>query len=510
MAVYQSPGVYVKELPGGSKPIEGVGTAIAAFIGMTEKGPTGAATMISNWGDYTRTFGGFVGGYATPLAVYGYFDNGGGRAYIVRTNSDTSVPAPQALLPGGNPALKSLRARAVDPAAQVSVDIGPASEASDETFKLTVHGPAGATEEFDNVTLKKGKGNVLTEVKTRSKLITLEEVSTEGSLVERRPADGAYQLAASDAAPAEVETSAFSGDVAARTGVAGLEAIEEVTMVLTPDVMPMQAMGAISMDQAIGIQLALVSHAERMGDRVAILDAPPGLGAQEVFDWRRDQLKVDSSYATLYYPWIKVIDPLSRQPVFMPPSGYMAGIWGRNDDTRGVHKAPANESVRGALDVQLQLTSAEQGLLNPAGINCVRVFPRGGVRVWGARTLAQVDPEFKYLNVRRLFNFIESSIMQGTQWSVFEPNDLILWAKLRRNTSSFLNRVWRDGALFGATPDEAFYVKCDAETNPQEVIEAGQVVVEIGLAPVRPAEFVIFNIRQVAPGEGGGGGGAEA
>jgi len=506
MAVYQSPGVYVKELPGGSKPIEGVGTAIAAFIGMTEKGPTGVATMISNWGDYSRTFGGFVAGYATPLSVYGYFDNGGGRAYIVRVNSDSSVPAPQALLPGGNPALKSLRARSVDPSGQVSVDIGPASEPTEETFKLTVHGPAGAVEEFDNVTLKKGKGNVLTEVKARSKLITLEEVSTEGSLVERRPADGTYAFAAADAAPADVETSAFAGDVADRTGVAGLEAIEEVTMVLAPDVMPMQAMGAISMDQALGIQLALVSHAERMGDRVAILDTPPGLGAQEVFDWRRDQLKVDSSYAALYYPWVKVIDPLSRQPVFMPPSGYLGGIWGRNDDTRGVHKAPANETVRGALDVQLQLTSAEQGLLNPAGINCIRVFPRGGVRVWGARTLAQIDPEFKYLNVRRLFNFIKSSIMQGTQWSVFEPNDIILWAKLRRNTSAFLNRVWRDGALFGVTPDEAFYVKCDAETNPQEVIEAGQVVVEIGLAPVRPAEFVIFNIRQIAPGEGGGGG----
>ena len=365
MAVYQSPGVYVKELPGGSKPIEGVGTAIAAFIGMTEKGPTGVATMISNWGDYSRTFGGFVPGYATPLSIYGYFDNGGGRAYVVRVNSDSSVPAPQALLPGANPALKSLRARAVDPSSQVSVDIGPASEPTEETFKLTVHGPGGANEEYDNVTLKKGKGNVLTEVKARSKLITLEEVSTEGSLVERRPADGSYSFAAADAAPADVETSAFAGDVADRTGVAGLEAIEEVTMVLAPDVMPMQAMGAISMDQALGIQLALVSHAERMADRVAILDSPPGLGAQEVFDWRRDQLKVDSSYAALYYPWVKVIDPLSRQPVFMPPSGYLAGIWGRNDDTRGVHKAPANESVRGALDVQLQLDQRRAGPPEP-------------------------------------------------------------------------------------------------------------------------------------------------
>jgi uncharacterized protein len=301
MAVYQSPGVYVKELPGGSKPIEGVGTAVAAFIGFTEKGPTGVATRISNWGDYTRTFGAFVGGYATPLSVYGYFDNGGGAAYIVRVNSDDGAQAPVALLPGStDSALKSLRARAVDPAAQVSVEVGPASEPSDETFKFTVRGPEGAVEEFDNVTLKKGKGNVITEVKTRSKLITLEEVSTEGSLVERRPATGTYQLAVAEATPTSVETGAFTGDVAERTGVAGLEAIEEVTMLIAPDIMPLQAMGALSMDQAVGVQLALVSHAERMADRVAILDPPPGLSAQDAFNWRRDVLKADSSYATLY------------------------------------------------------------------------------------------------------------------------------------------------------------------------------------------------------------------
>jgi phage tail sheath protein FI len=509
MAVYQSPGVYVKELPSGSKPIEGVGTAIAAFVGFTEKGPSGVATRISNWGDYTRTFGGFVGGYATPLAIYGYFDNGGGAAYVVRVNADSGAPAPVALLPAGSDAsIKSLRAKAIDPAAQVSVDVSPASEPSDETFKLTVRGPDSAVEEYDNVTLKKGKGNVLTEVKTRSKLIVLEEVATEGSLVERRPADGTYQLQQAEASPTSVDTGNFTGDVAARTGVAGLEAIDEVTMLIAPDVMPLQAMGALSMDQAVAIQLALVSHAERMENRVAILDSPPGLNAQDVFNWRRDSLKADSSYATLYYPWVKVLDPGSRQPVFMPPSGYMAGIWGRNDDARGVHKAPANEPVRGALDVQLQLTTEEQALLNPAGVNCIRVFPRGGVRVWGARTLAQIDPEFKYLNIRRLFNFIKSSILLGTQWAVFEPNDPVLWSKLRRNTSAFLTRVWRDGALFGNSPDEAFYVKCDAETNPPEVVEAGQVVVEIGLAPVRPAEFVIFNIRQIVPGEGAGGGAA--
>ncbi len=509
MAVYQSPGVYVREVPSGSKPIEGVGTAIAAFIGLTEKGPSGEATLVANWGDFTRAFGGFVAGYVTPISVYNYFDNGGGRCYIVRVNSDEGAAAPMAQLPAAsNAALGSLRVKALEPGVQVSVDVAPATEQGDDLFKLVVHGPGGATEEFDNVSLKRGKGGVVTEVKSRSKLITIEEIATEGGPVERKPATGSYQLAvAASTSTAAAEPGRFTGDVAQRTGVAGLEAIDEITMLIAPDIMPLQAAGALSMDQAVAIQLSLISHAERMGSRVAIIDPPPGLGAQAMLEWRQGTLKADSSYAALYYPWIKVLDPLTRQPVFVPPSGAMAGIWGRSDDNRGVHKAPANEPVRGALDVQLQLTSEEQGLLNPAGINCIRVFPRGGVRVWGARTMAQIDPEFKYLNIRRLFNFLKSSIMQGTQWAVFEPNDAELWARLSRNVSAFLSRVWRDGALFGATTAEAFYVKCDAETNPPEIVEAGQVVVEIGVAAVRPAEFVVFHIQQIVPGETGGGAG---
>jgi len=187
----------------------------------------------------------------------------------------------------------------------------------------------------------------------------------------------------------------------------------------------------------------------------------------------------------------------------LPAAAYLEGEYGLHDIYVGVPILLGAAGVEKVIEVEL--TTEEQALLNPVGVNCIRVFSRGGVRVWGARTLALVDPEFKYLNVRRLFNFIKSSILQGTQWAVFEPNDVLLWSKLRRNTSAFLTRVWRDGALFGLTPDEAFYVKCDSETNPQEVIEAGQVVVEIGLAPVRPAEFVIFNIRQIAPGETPGG-----
>jgi hypothetical protein len=236
-----------------------------------------------------------------------------------------------------------------------------------------------------------------------------------------------------------------------------------------------------------------------MGDRVAILDTPPGLNAQQVKEWRIDKAGYDSKYAALYWPWIKVFDPLAGQAVFVPPSGHMAGIWARNDDTRGVHKAPANEVVRGVIALEIQITKGEHDQLNPSGINCIRSFPGRGIRVWGARTISS-DASWRYLNVRRLFNYVEESILEGTQWVVFEPNDQRLWGRVNRTITSFLLRVWRDGALFGATPQDAFFVKVDAENNPPEVRDAGQLVVEIGIAPVKPAEFVIFRIAQFSGG----------
>jgi phage tail sheath protein FI len=196
------------------------------------------------------------------------------------------------------------------------------------------------------------------------------------------------------------------------------------------------------------------------------------------------------------------MDPITRRPLMVPPSGHIAGLWSRVDNTRGVHKAPANEVVLGANGLEFQVTHAEQGELNRTGINCIRAFPGRGIRVWGARTMSS-DPEWRYINVRRIFNYVSTSIMQGTNWAVFEPNDQRLWTSLTIAVSSFLNRVWRSGALFGTSPAEAYFVKCDAETNPPEVIEAGQVVCEIGIAPVKPAEFVIFRLSQFTGGGGG-------
>jgi phage tail sheath protein FI len=247
------------------------------------------------------------------------------------------------------------------------------------------------------------------------------------------------------------------------------------------------------------VQLGMIAHAELMGDRMAILDAPPSLSPQQVKNWRADEAGYDSRYAALYYPWIKIFDQSTGTNEFVPPSGHLAGVWARTDGTRGVHKAPANEVIRGAVALQTQLTQAEQSVLNPLGVNCIRAFSGRGIRVWGARTLSS-DSDWRYLNVRRLFNYLEESILNGTQWVVFEPNDDALWARIRRTISSFLIMEWRKGALFGLTPDEAYYVKCDSETNPAESIDAGQVVCEVGIAPVKPAEFVIFRLAQLSGG----------
>lgn len=208
----------------------------------------------------------------------------------------------------------------------------------------------------------------------------------------------------------------------------------------------------------------------------------------------------DTKYGAVYYPWIRVGNPLGNgESMLVPPCGHMAGIYARSDTERGVHKAPANEVARGAMAIENQITKGEQDILNPIGVNCIRAFPGRGIRVWGARTLSS-DPQWRYINVRRLFNFIEESIELGTQWVVFEPNDLDLWERIKRDIRAFLTRVWRAGALFGATADEAFYVKCDEELNTVEIRDAGQIIIEIGVAPVKPAEFVIFRISQWAGG----------
>lgn len=289
-----------------------------------------------------------------------------------------------------------------------------------------------------------------------------------------------------------------------RRGIAAFEEIDEIAIVAAPGYTD-----PASYD-------ALLSHCEKMRYRVAILDAPEevpsieallkvataekgGKGPPEPGGGSPGVLARTSNYGMYYFPWITTPDPMEPTTLInVPPSGHVAGIYARTDTLRGVHKAPANEPVRGALNVTYRVTDEEQGELNQRGINCIRYFSTEGIRVWGARTLG--DPEWRYVNVRRLFCMVEASIARSTRWVVFEPNNQTLWESMKRDVNAFLRRLWRDGALMGRTPEEAFFVKCDAETNPPEVVDAGTVMMMIGIAPVKPAEFIVFRIGQHAGG----------
>ncbi|MEZ0241054.1 MAG: phage tail sheath subtilisin-like domain-containing protein [Chloroflexota bacterium] len=501
MPAYLSPGVYVEEVEAGSRPIEGVGTAVAAFVGLAAKGPANTPTLVTNWNQFVTSFGDFMPSSYLAHAVYGYFLNGGGACYVVRVGADGDLPTAKAELASSkDAALGAFRISALEPGASgdaLKVEVAPAGEPADDAFKLIVRVSDKQEEVFDNLSIKKGKQYAPAVVKAQSKLIKLEEIGSAAAVV---PATGTTALSGGAVTkPVRVTPDDYVGNAADRTGFAGLEAVDAVTMLAVPDLMAVYQQGIVDLEGVQAVQLAMLAHCELMGDRVAILDSPPGYNAQQIREWRVDKVGYDSKYASLYWPWIKVLDPVAGQASFIPPSGHMAGIWARSDDTRGVHKAPANEVVRGALSLELQLTKSEHDQLNPVGINCIRSFPGRGIRVWGARTISS-DPAWRYLNVRRLFNSVEESVLEGTQWVVFEPNDLNLWERVKRTVNAFLLGVWRDGALFGATPQEAFYVKCDAETNPPDVIDRGQLVVEIGIAPVKPAEFVIFRIAQFSGG----------
>ncbi|WP_457635903.1 phage tail sheath subtilisin-like domain-containing protein [Persephonella sp.] len=401
MPVYKTPGVYIKEVEIGGKPIEGVSTSVAAFIGITAGGDsyTNKPTLITSWGEFVAKFGRYTQTEKDDQlseeekkrkkeilnmsgSVYGFFQNGGRRCYIVKVpdTTDSSI---------------------------IGTDEGP------------------------------GK----------------------------------------------------------RTGLHSLKEVDEVSIVVAPGVVESS------------IQTQIISHCETMKDRMAVLDIPEDYDKSQAESFV-ENISSEKGYAAVYYPWINVFvereeklpeDKEKRivlEETFLPPSGYVAGVYARTDAERGVHKAPANEVLSGVIGLKLKITDSDQEGLNEKNINCIRSFPGRGIRIWGARTIAS-NELWKYINVRRLFMFIEESIEEGIQWVVFEPNDKALWDRVKQSISSFLLTLWRDGALMGSTPEEAFFVKCDETTMTPDDINNGRLICEVGIAPVKPAEFVIIKIAQL-------------
>lgn len=563
MAQYFSPGVYVEEYDNSPRTMEGVGTSIAGFIGLAEKGQTiGAPVFVTSYRDFVRQFGG-------PLSEFGYgeyrylapsveqfFANGGGMCYVVR------VIPPDAVKASAQKGILSVEAanegkwgnriqitfntvtkrkmqlvgRNGDAYIAKSVDgfregdlvqaggeynriksIFDNSITFEEEFAEEVVDTAlvptklvylvetdmsvrygEEAENYAGLSFNVANPNFVSYRLANSELITVnvEPLNTIQNPVEailgEGNTSGMFTLeGGQDGTIGKITAGTFIGEdngPGKRTGIAAFEENTNVSILAAP---------GITIPEVI---ISLVGQCENLKSRFAVIDMPRDLyKPKDLLEYRE---MIDSTYAAMYHPWIQIFDRSANKPDFIPPSGAIMGIYARTDATRGVHKAPANETVF-ATGLSVNYNAAEQSILNPAGINLIRALPGQGIRVWGART-ASSNSSFKYVNVRRLFIFVEETIKASTNWVVFEPNDTTLWARVQMTIASFLEGLWRNGMLVGSNAAEAFFVEIGPSTMSKDDIMNGRLVCNIGIAPSRPAEFVVFRVTQHTAEAGGG------
>jgi hypothetical protein len=529
MPEYLSPGVYIEEFERGAKPIEGVSTSTAGFLGPAMRGPLNAR-LVTGFEEFKRIYGGYLPKTKSNLAyaVDGFFANGGQRCFVGRISADEDTTDAATMtaqhdnvtfraagpgLWGNRIALKiepgSLQdGAAPEPWDKIKVvvmywDEMPPDPIVDPTDPKNAIEPnrrePTLLETYDNLTAEKNSIDYYeTRINRQSNLIRMYQ-QNEGDpnpakrdfgLLGNNGADGPDPIL-SDYTGKEVKPPPEEPEgTTHRTGLLGFEGVDEIAILCAPD---HHKMG--------GLDDELIKHCTTLKDRFVIFHSTPGTHTlATVQDIRYPQDK-DTSYAAFYFPWLKVLDPLSNftKEVLIPPSGHVAGIYAKTDIERGVHKAPANVVVAGTTGLEFQINKREQDILNPRGVNCLRYFPGRGRRVWGARTCS-TNTLWKYINVRRLFIYIEESIEEGTQWVVFEPNNEKLWARVVQTITQFLTTVWRTGALMGLKAEEAFFVKCDRTTMTQDDIDNGRLICIIGIAPTKPAEFVIFRLTQFSGG----------
>ncbi len=567
MAEYLSPGVYVEEFESGMRPMEGVSTSTAGFIGMAEKGKTvGTPEFVTSFADFNRKFGGYLpestyGEYRyLAYAVEQFFANGGSRCYVMRTvASDAAVASVSAngitiaaknpgkwgneikvtavAAPKGKTAV--LEATGDDATGKVYTVANGSAFAEGDTIVIRNNGKVtgynkiamaqgntitlavpvkedlvdknpvpkktisvcemnvevtyrDAVELYEGVSLNVSSASYIAKVMAKSELVDVTAGETKDAVnplsVFTAAADPekavVFLAGGSDGGKKGITDDVFmgvDGGPGKRTGLAAFKELNNVSIMAIPGV------------TSPAVQLALVAHCANTGASFAVLDVPQDLvKPQDVLVHRE---KIDSDYAAMYHPWIQIYDALNKKPAYIPPSGAVCGIYARTDNERGVHKAPANEVVYNCIGLSCLYNKAEQDILNPAGVNLIRALPGQGIRVWGARTCSS-NSLWKYVNVRRLFIYLEESIKSQTNWAVFEPNDEMLWARVGRTIRAFLRDMWRNGALVGTTEDQAFFVNIGRDTMSQNDILNGRLICEIGVAPSRPAEFVIFRITQ--------------
>lgn len=563
MAEYLSPGVYVEEYDTSPRAMEGVGTSAAGFVGIAQKGATkGAPVLITGIAEFRRKYGEYLNEFTygeyryLAGAVEQFFVNGGTRCYISRVIPEDAKAAEAVF---GNLSLTAVNEGCWGNSIEVSVfpseskklylvkDLGDCryevksnvpieagsivkagevynrveavyekevvfANAFEESFvddspvpknpvfaaEMEIQIRCGAETEIYkelnmNVRSSRYAGNVLTSselvrvsvgepadggLKSPAELLTGQ---VSGSILLKGGEDGTMK---------DIPAGVFIGcDAGAgnRTGIQAFLENTEVSILAVPGITDPEVI------------VSLVSHCENTKSRFAVIDLPKDYtAADQILEYRG---LIDSTYAAMYHPWIQVYDRASGKPDYLPPSGAVMGVYARTDNIRGVHKAPANETIA-CTGLNILFTKGEQDILNPAGVNLIRAIPGQGIRIWGART-AGSDANFKYVNVRRLFIYVEESIKANTSWVVFEPNDSTLWSRVSLSISSFLENMWRSGMLAGDSAADSYFVEIGAATMTQDDLQNGRLVCNIGIAPSRPAEFIIFRVTQHTAGSQG-------
>ena len=563
MAEYLSPGVYVEELDNSSRSIEGVGTSAAGFVGLAERGPVvGAPTLVTSFADFQKKFGGLLSEFVYDkyrylgYAVEQFFVNGGTRCFISRVIPEdakkATVKAGMLVFEAANEGKWGNRIQIsfstvtkkkmqlmnkADTATYEAKNVagfreGDTVKVGEEynKIKMIYDNKVTFEKEFESnvvddslipeTVLYLVETDVLVRYNDEAEIYTglsfnslasnyivtkmsgseLVKVSVDGEIEGRNPIEavlgegkenGIIMLDGGvDGSIDTVTATTFIGEdkgPGKRTGIQSFVENNQISMISVPGVTLPEVM------------VSLVAHCENMKNRMAVLDMPEDYSnTKELIEYRG---MIDSTYAAMYHPWIQITDKATKKPAYIPPSGAVMGIYARTDNTRGVHKAPANEQIY-CIGLKTNYTKSEQDILNPEGINLIRAIPGQGIRVWGART-ASSNSTFRYVNVRRLFIYVEESIKANTNWVVFEPNDPTLWSRVRLTVSTFLDNMWRSGMLAGSSPAEGFFVEIGNSTMSKDDIANGRLICNIGIAPTHPAEFVIFRVSQFTSEAGG-------
>lgn len=533
MAIVSYPGVYVEEVPSGVHPIATASTSIPAFVGTAEMGPIDEAKLITNWTAFQRFYGGFVAGGAPnnylAHSVYQFFNNGGSQCYIARVIKNAAVAASvtvndglvvgitdatvklkattfSAKTPGvwGNSLVLEVEKGTNNPDTDLKISIKLYKGTVDLTQAASLTGEAltnfedelqkiAPLETFDNLNVSDPEASnyIVTVLANKSNLITANvdenaSAPSDPTTINEVEIVTGFTGGTNGTAPEVTDYRA--------TMESQLNSITDISLLATPGVGSKEMFGSA------------VAYCENrhLQDIFYIGEAPATITEPADARTFRESLTKPNSFGAVYFPWIKALDisGQSSEPILLPPSGFIAGLYGRIDGKRGVWKAPAGTeaTISGAVGLTKNLTDVEQGQLNidKYNVNCIRRFAASGIVSWGARTITPPGSEYKYVPVRRMAIMLRVSIYNGIQWAVFEPNDEELWGQLRLNIGSFMMTLFRQGAFQGASPTKAFFVKCDSETTSQNEINLGIVNVLVGFAPLKPAEFVVVKISQIA------------